>query len=272
MKYHSIAPDCRASVAQHKLHASKDWMQFAVQNIVVDRTSETRRLQPPAPIPECYAKIYRHPLLKDRLRILLRGGLLGRSRAATEFKNLRRLHARGLAPRVLAFGNRRRFGLLHESLLVVEAVQNAVPLDSFISGPFAGFSRKQRIVFLSALAGFTRRMNAGRFVNSEYHWRNILVQNDGTTCRLQVIDPSASRWRCRLFCPLFDLATLDVCAPFFFSQTERLRFFKYYTGTENQPLTVQQKRQLRRLLALRRRIAKKELKRYRAIYREGGEV
>jgi len=265
MKYHSIASDCRASVAQHKLHTSRDWMQFAVQNIVVDRTSETRRLQPPNPIPECYAKIYRYPMLKDRLRILLRGGLLGRSRAATEFKNLRRLHARGLAPQVLAFGSTRRCGLLYESLLVVEAVQNAVPLDQFIAGPFAGLSREQRIGFLSALAGFTRRMNAGRFVNGEYHWRNILVRHDGTAHRFQVIDPSASRLRCRLFHPLFDLTTLDVCAPFFFSQPERLRFFKHYAGTENQPLTARQKRQLRRLLALRRRIAKEELKRYRAI-------
>jgi len=265
MKYHWIHPEYRDAVQCFLLEESGDWMKHAVRNVIVDRTTETRKLEPPSPIPACYAKIYRYPRFKDRLRIFLRGGLFGASRAAVEYRNLRRLHRQGLAPSVIAYGEVRHHGWLQESLLVMDEVGGAVPLDQFVAGPFKAFSPEQRREFIRRLAGFTRRMNAGRFVNSEYHWRNILVRCDGAEVSFKVIDPSASRFRYRLFFPWFDLATLEVCAPYFFSRSERLLFFKCWEQMEDRPLTRCQRKRIAKIRKLSERIGRKELKRYRHI-------
>ena len=265
MKYYFIAPEYRETITTLKLDHPKNWMNFSVQDIVMDRTSETRRLAPPSPLPGCYAKIYRYPRRDDRLRILLRGGLLGRSRGKVEHDNLQRLHAKGLAPRIIAFGQERSGGLLSASLLVVEEVVGALPMDTFIFQKLPSMSKSQRKIFIKTLAIFTRKMNQNRFVNSEYHWRNILVRQTDDTFSIQVIDPSSSRRRYGLIYPFFDLVTLDVCAPFFFTRTERLRFFKLYENSSDSPLTVPQKKKLRKIITLRKTVAKKELKRHKKI-------
>ena len=265
MKYCFIADEYKQAIAALALKEPEDWMAYSVQGIVVDRTTETRRLKPPAPLPGCYAKIYRYPRWDDRLRITFRGGLLGRSRASVEYHNLRVLHARGLAPRVVAFGQQRIAGLLQSSLLISEEVPDARSLDQYIAGPFQTLTPQARRDVIDRLAAFTRQMNAGGFINSEYHWRNILVINQCDGVAFQLIDPSSSRRRYRLFYPFFDVATLDVCAPFFFTRTERLRFFKQYLDRMGRPLTKRHKKWLQQIAVLRSRISQKELKRYRAI-------
>lgn len=269
MKYGLIADEYKEAVSALGLNRPEDWMRHSVQDIVVDRTSETRRLNPPPPLPGCYAKIYRYPRRDDRLRILFRGGLLGRSRAKVECANLVKLHARGLAPQVVAYGQERCGGLLKTSLLIVKEVPDALPLDRFAAEHLRSFTKELRSGFIRALAAFTREMNAGGFINSEYHWRNILVCRTAGQIFFQVIDPSGSRRRYRLLHPFFDLATLDVCAPFFFTRTERLRFFKLYQEGPHRPLTKKQKRQLKQILTLRQRICKQELKRYHKILPPG---
>ena len=269
MKYLFLSPEHKDTISALKLDTPKNWMDFSVQDIVVDRTSETRRLAPPAPLPGCYAKIYRYPTQKDQMRILLRGGLLGRSRAKVEHDNLQQLHAKGLAPKIIAFGQEQSHGLLSTSLLVVEEVTDALPMDSFASKTLPSLSTSQRKIFIKTLAEFTQKMNQNRFVNSEYHWRNILVRQTDETFFFQVIDPSSSRRRYKWIYPFFDLVTLDVCAPYFFSRTERLRFFKLYEGCLTRPLTARQKKKLRNITALRQNVAKKELKRHRNILPAG---
>jgi hypothetical protein len=112
-------------------------------------------------------------------------------------------------------------------------------------------------------------MNFGGYINTEYHWRNILVCSSNTGFAFQIIDPSSSRWWFRFTYPLFDLATLDVCAPYFFTRTERLRFLKHYWGSKGLPLNAKQKAQIKKIAGLRCVVAEKELKRYRSILPDG---
>lgn len=265
MKYCFVADDYKQTIDALGLKEPGDWMRYAVQSIVDDRTTETRRLKLPAPNSGCYAKIYRYPRWDDRLRILFRGGLFGRSRAKVEFDNLCLLHARGLSPRVAAYGQERKWGMQRLSFLVIEEVCDAIPLDKFIVGPFQSCNRDGRKAFVRLLADFTRKMNAGGFVNGEYHWRNILVCKTDKGYDFKIIDPSSSRRRYRLLYPFFDLATLDVAAPFFFSRSERLRFFKHYIGRSEVRLAQGDKQLLGKIDALRRKITQKELNRYRHI-------
>lgn len=265
MKYTFISPPYKAAVAQLNLNTPDDWMRYTDKLVARDRTTETRRLVLPAPLPICYAKIYRYPRWDDRLRILFRGGLIGLSRAAVEFGNLRRLHDRGLSPGVIAYGRQRRWGLLEQSLLVLCEAPNTTAMDAFVIGPLRQLAAPQRRTFIRTLAEFSRTMNTNGFINSEYHWRNILVQHTQDRFTFQVIDPSSSRQRYRWIWPYFDAATLDICARYFFTRSERLRFLKIYWGRPKQPLTRRQKRLIGKLSALRDRLAKKEIKRYRHI-------
>lgn len=261
MRYVYIDPEFRSAVEAMGLRDSADWMRYGVETVAFDRTTETRRLAMPAPLPPAYGKIYRYPLPRDRYRILMRGGLLGRSRARVECDNLRLLHSRGLAPRVIAHGRRCRRLVLQESLLVVEAVPGSSPLDSWIPARIPALGAPCRRRFVEDLADFTRAMNADGFVNSEFHWRNILVGEQSGAFRFQAIDPSGSRPAYRFLRPTFDIASLDVAAPWFFSRSERLRFFKRVLGLPGERLSGSSRRLLRKTLALRDRIARKEMKR-----------
>jgi hypothetical protein len=106
MKYCYIADEYKDAIETLQLRGPDDWMRHAVQVAAQDRTTETRRLKPPAPLPGCYAKIYRYPRWDDRLQIIFRGGLsdaAGREQSLT----IRHLSRYGLAPRVVAYGKQR---------------------------------------------------------------------------------------------------------------------------------------------------------------------
>lgn len=53
MKYCFVAENYKEAIKALGLKTPDDWMRFAVQDFVVDRTTETRRLNPPAPLPGC---------------------------------------------------------------------------------------------------------------------------------------------------------------------------------------------------------------------------
>ncbi len=265
LKYYFIADEFRPLFSEGPWPDSQDWMRFAIRKAAKSRTTETQQLQLPGNLPGCYAKCYRYPRKQDRFRIFWRGGFIGKSRAQVEFENLCLLHKRNLAPRVVVFAEKRRFGMLMESLLIVEEVANSIPFQEFVALRLHTLTLKKRQLLIDSLAIFTRRMNANRFINSEFHWRNLMIAENNTDFTFQIIDPSGRRRRYQLLYPFFDLATLDVCAPFFFTRSERLRFYKIHHDCQNQPLNPEQKNEIKRLLRLREKVCRKELKRYRDI-------
>ena len=207
-------------------------------------------------------KCYQYPTWRDQCNIFLRGGFFGKSRGRKEFENLLLLHHRGLSPCPIAFAERRRFGFLQASLLIVAEAADSVPFDEFAATFLPSLSAEARKSLLISLALFTRQMNLGGFLNTEFHWRNILVRASDGQFHFQVIDPSARRWRYQWLYPYYDLATIDIAAPHFFSATERLFFFKVYHGCGKQRLTRKQKNLIRKIQRLRLQLLPKEESRY----------
>jgi tRNA A-37 threonylcarbamoyl transferase component Bud32 len=168
---------------------------------------------------------------------LLRGVLLGRSKARREFRNLERLRQWGLdAPAAVGWGEERRLGFVVRSFLLSEAVPNALPLDRFIRDWLPGRPEAERRVLRAALilrlAEATRRLHTHRFVHHDYYWRNIILSG-ASLDRFWLIDahkgsvwPGWAERRSRAK----DLATLDAPAPQFFRRTDRLRFLLAYLG------------------------------------------
>lgn len=189
----------------------------------------------------------------DLRKTWLRGAFLGRSKVRREFENLALLRAAGLdAPTPVAYGEERRARALLRSFLITESVENAMTLTEFIRDHLTALPpdvrRRTGARLINALADYTRRMHAARFVHHDYFWRNILLNGTSLEHFWLIDTPKGRRWRAReLRHRAKDLATLDAAAPFFFRASERLAFFLRYTGARR--LAEPQKKMIRRVLA-----------------------
>lgn len=261
-------PTYQQAIQQLGLKRISDWLAYPHQQILSHRTGCLWRIEMPCPLPHCYLKYYFYPTISDRLKIAFRGGLLGRCRARVEFDNLMRLNQQSLAPQVVAFGIRRRWGFLTQAILVVQEVADVEPLDDFAAHKLKQLNRQQRRCFIERLAAFTQAMNREGFINGQFFWRNILVSYQPPTgFGFQVIDPSSSRRWARWFAPYYDLACLDIAAPYFFSRTERLFFLGRYLGIidEGKVLIKKHKSLIKKILNLEKRLAPREQKRLKKI-------
>lgn len=253
-------------ISEKKLYSYEDWKQFPFEVVVASKTTEICKIILPDNFPIVYAKIYTCPTLKHLRKQLMRGGLVGKTRAKIEFENLKLLHKRSLAPKVIMFKENRSLGFFQSAFLVMEEVKGAIPLDVFVFTKLNTLNRESRFLFIKSLAEVTKIMNEKRYVNGEYHWRNILVCKKNNTWQFQIIDPSSRRFRDKIFKPYFDLATLDVYSEKFFSKIERLRFLKFYFGKSGS-FSQKEKKLIAKIEKLRDKIKRKELKRYESVYR-----
>ncbi len=82
------------------------------------------------------------------------------------------------------------------------------------------------------VAGYTKQLHDGGFVHTDLKWRNILVSR-GDAPKVYFIDcPLGRKWlRFNLGRGIAkDLACLDAVAEQYLSRTQRLRFYKIYSG------------------------------------------
>lgn len=259
-KYVYQHPDYKALIADYGLVSISDWLRWPHQTILQTRTHRLFRVELPSPLPAVYLKQYFYPTFSDRLKIAFRGGLLGRCRARVEFDNLMHLSKRDLSPQVIAFGTCRKGGVLISSFLAIQEASNIAALDEFAVRCIRQMDRLTRQTFIRSLADFTRKMNSERFINGQYHWRNILVDWDKQqTFRFYIIDPSSSFGWAKWLAPYYDLACLDIPAEHFFTQTERLRFLKQYLGLKK--LQKKHKSLIKKMLLLRDKLSPREQKR-----------
>lgn len=214
-----------------------------------------------------YIKYYFYPTTKDRIKILLRGGLVGKSRARIEFNNLQYLNIKGLSPKPLFLIEDYHHFLLSTSILAIEEVENSIPLDEFIFTRLPSLSYTRRQDFIKFLAITTRKMNEDGFINGEYHWRNILLTDNGKQFTFQIIDCSRHRLAEQYFSPYLDLASLDVYAEEFFSVKERMMFLKTYLGVEK---LIHQRKLVKHILEMKQKVSLKEMKRYKSAHKKFG--
>jgi tRNA A-37 threonylcarbamoyl transferase component Bud32 len=135
--------------------------------VTKSRSSWVRRV--PAGARAVYVKCYVYPTLKDvLLRILSRRFLWHRARR--EWRNLGLQERLGVAAaKRVAFGERRRSGVLRAAVLVTEAIPGAAPLDEWLRDGKGGPS-------IAGQAGrYVARMHLAGFAHGDLNARNLLL-------------------------------------------------------------------------------------------------
>ncbi|MBI3856584.1 MAG: hypothetical protein HY293_12930 [Planctomycetes bacterium] len=139
-------------------------------------------------------------------------------------------------PQALAWGQSRTLGFLSESFVMTRAIEDAVPLWTYIydvkSAPFPFPGRAERLRLIDHFAKLLRRAHDGKFFIHTLRSKNLLLTKSGDAYALNVIDvPFAGIWRWKLFPRagrVRDLASLLKWARLLLSKTERLRFARAY--------------------------------------------
>lgn len=192
-----------------------------------------------------YVKRYHYATLSKQLRVALRGGMLRASRARAEFRVLAAMRRWGIqAVRPIAWGERRRLGMVQSCFLITEAVPDAMSLATFIQRygcdrlglePTTATIARRRI--LTQLARQVRFMHDAGFVHRDLFWRNVLIRPlPNLDFEFYFLDASVGRrirvkqWRRDHV--VRDLAALAVMAPQFCSRPDELRFIRAYFGTD----------------------------------------
>lgn len=189
---------------------------------------------------------------------------LRRDKPGTEARNyaMLRRYVGDVVPRVVATGRRRRFGMLRDAFILTRGIPQAVQLDEYAKDNWSGGAltmdeaERQRAI-LDATADLIRRMHEASLFHIDLQWRNILVRIGPRPSDVDVylIDlPRGGRWRLppkRRHGRFRDLSSLDKLGRVYLSRSQRLRWFKAYTGRRT--LNVSDRRLIRDVQADRLR-------------------
>lgn len=176
---------------------------------------------------------------------------IGKSRAQTEWENLLYFSQLNIPiPRLVAFGMQSRYGVFKYGALITAGINSAMDL--------ANLSQQQGFLFknqdwcrslLAKLAQHIKQLHQSKFIHNDLKWRNLLVDTSAAEPLLYFIDcPNGRHYRWPFFMRgvIKDLACLDKVARQQLSRTQRLYFYKVYTGCNK--LTAQHKQQLKNIL------------------------
>jgi len=184
-------------------------------------------------------KRYWYPGLNGKLKGFFRNTFLGRSRACSEFINLRLLVEKGLsrvAP--LAYGEERFARLLSRAFILTEFIPGTVSLFDFIkSTRFKSMNPAQRRSFLCSMGRWVFALHTRGYRDKDLFSRNILIHENGEKWLFSKIDSSAGRGGKSApgtGAPFVrDLADLDGDLRLFLSRVDRLRCIHAYMGSAN---------------------------------------
>lgn len=185
---------------------------------------------------EVFVKHHRRLPFKEAIKDLIRI-----SKAQNEWRLTHEIAARGV-PTVtpLAFGERRRWGILRESFFVSKRIVACEPLHTLVmreaekAHPPSYPAKKRE--FIRQLARLIALIHAKGIDHKDLHAGNILVENNGDT-RFYLLDLD----RAKIHTPLSRrkrVAALSQFAMFFtlfVSRADRLRFFKEYYRQDPMP-------------------------------------
>jgi len=159
------------------------------------------------------------------------------SRARREYHNLLQLEKRGFrVARPVACGQARTLGFVSDSFVMTRAIEDAVPLWTFVkrpgTAPFPPPGRTERLRLIGEFAALLRRAHEEKFFIHTLRAKNVLVTCSGGAYALHLIDvPFAGIWRWRLMPRLGrvrDLASVMKWSRVLLSRTDRMRFAKAY--------------------------------------------
>lgn len=189
------------------------------------------------------------------VKLYSRGGkrlrrFLGKSRARTEWENLLYFSKLGIPTAyIVAYGQELRWGLFRRGALITEELKNTTDMAALVKAQSPLLKDKNWVMRVCRqIADFTKRLHENGFIHYDLKWRNILINNEKKP-RVFFIDCPVGKKR---FGPVLrrgiikDLACLDKMAKYQLSQTDRLRFYKTYSG--HNKLTRGDKRLIKKVL------------------------
>lgn len=222
-----------------------------------------------------FVKIYYFRRLSGMLKLMLRGTLLGLTRAQKEWRALEMMRrARLGCAEPVAWGLRREGPFVREAfVMTAEAFRGGEPLDHILIGRYRGpgHARERRRI-MESLADSVREMHAAGFAHGDLFLRNIVACREGETWRFCVLDcPKAaySGWTATLAGgAIVDLAQLEAGARYLTTRSERLRFLLRYAGVK--VVRKRQRTAIERIMRLMRRFRRKERRRIIAAGQHAG--
>lgn len=176
---------------------------------------------------------------------------IGRSRSRAEWENMQYFADHNIpVPTLIAYGERRIFGLFTTGVIVTEALPHCCDLATMASNqPNYLTNRTWLTSIMQRIAEFTFRLHHQGFIHNDLKWRNILVDKNAATSEVYFIDCPIGRKRYNFLHArgvIKDLACLDKIARQILSRTQRLRFYYYYIGAN--ALQSKHKKQVKKIV------------------------
>ncbi len=175
---------------------------------------------------------------------------ISKSKARREWENLQLFAEWQLSPAALvAFGeesgwwNRR-------GIVVTEGIPGAIDMATLARDGSALLKNNTWVRSVCRqVAHATKVMHQHRFAHNDWKWRNILVNGPTESPKVHMIDcPAGTFWLPPFFeyRRIKDLACLDKVGKYQLTRSQRLYFFKQYTGRDK--LNAKDKRDIRKIL------------------------
>ncbi|WDE95691.1 lipopolysaccharide kinase InaA family protein [Lentisphaera profundi] len=165
------------------------------------------------------------------------------SKCLTEVRNYETMKKIGIpCPTVLAYGERRSFGSLHENFIVTDAITDAQDLSNFAEEWFLikCSTEKNRIYqeLSQKVLKQTKLAHRNNFFHFDLHWRNILIKKDlsGNWQSFWIDSPRGCKIKFdRRRGYLVDLSCLARFAVYYLTRTQRYRFICDYLDLPGGP-------------------------------------
>ncbi|MBN1392735.1 MAG: lipopolysaccharide heptosyltransferase II [Sedimentisphaerales bacterium] len=242
----------------------------AAQNLAKDNLSRHRsrlRFEINSPPAALFLKRYDSP----PILVQLRNWLSAHKRVSCGLFDLEpttKLAAAGInTPKIIAYGQ--RWGILFErkSFIITEKIPNAESLErklpDYFDAPLTVEKLKLRRSFIVKLAVFIKKFHETNYRHRDFYFSHIFLDGYG---RFYLID-LARTFKPWLFSERFqikDIAQLYYSAPGrYFSKTDRMRFYKSYTGCRK--IAGKDKIFIRKVIEKAGRMAKHDIKHGRTV-------
>jgi len=175
---------------------------------------------------------------------------IGKSRLRSEWENLLFFsHLDIPTAEIVAYGQKYRWGLFYRGALITEELKDTIDLAALAKNKSPLLKNRDWVrQVIQQVADFTKRLHDKGFIHYDLKWRNILVNNERKP-QVFFIDCPVGK---KCFGPMLrrgiikDLACLDKIAKYQMSRTDRLRFYKAYSGHNR--LTRRDKRLIKKVL------------------------
>lgn len=175
---------------------------------------------------------------------------IGRPRVRAEWENLLNFRAWGIpTATVLGYGLERRRGRFYRGALITCELVDTDDLADLARSADPRLKNRRWVAHVSQqVAEATRAMHTRGFAHNDLKWRNILVDSQPLADVFFIDCPSGTFWWGPFleYRKIKDLACLDKVAKYHLSRTQRLHFYKLYTGRDR--LTQADRRKICRIL------------------------